>query len=149
MAELVDNEPISAAAQKHVTRALPKRSRGRPARAGARPAPRLDGPEPPADAASVVVPAIRWHDAGFTIKAVTDRAYLAIGAEPPPLDAWVGFVSAWGAVAEYYLPVLAATPVPAALFATGVVLTPLAAALAQRWLAPPPEEEKPADEGAA
>jgi len=55
------------------------------------------------------------------LKAVTDRAYVALSTEPPPLDAWVGFVKSWGAVAEYYLPVLAETPVPAALFATGVV----------------------------
>jgi len=128
-------ESITAEAARHVTRAMPRRGRGRTTRRPATAAGEIS-PAPP------LVPMIEWQNAALTLKAVTDRAYVALSTEPPPLDAWVGFVKSWGAVAEYYLPVLAETPVPAALFATGVVVMPLLSALVVRWMTPPPAEDE-------
>jgi len=136
MAEMA--KPISAEAAEHVTRAMPRRGRGRPARPARPAAPATAAGE--ISPAAPLVPMIEWDNAALTIKAVTDGAYVAIGATPPPLKAWVGFVSSWGAVAEYYLPMLAETPVPAALFATGVVVTPFISALVVRWMTPAPAE---------
>lgn len=108
---------LSDEARQHVRRA-PGRPRATPA---------------PTAGTSAIAPApaapMPWADFGNSVKAVMDPLYAAVGAELVPLAGWEAFTTAWGAVVEYYLPKLTATPWPGALVATGLVGLPLAVAL--------------------
>src|SRR5439155_2956793 len=103
-------EPVSKAARKHLRRGD---ERTRPAPAAA-PTP-TPAPAPTAPPAPVPAP---WKALGGAFKATTDRLYKAVKVEPPPLVAWEGFAEAWGAVADYYMPFWATTPLPKAIMAT-------------------------------
>ncbi len=116
-------QTVSKSARRHLERDAGRRGPGRPP----------NPPEPssssspassPAPAPPVPAP-LPWAAFGKTIKATADPLYVAMGATPPPLEAWEAFADAWGAVVDYYLPFVETTPIPKAIIATTMVAMPL------------------------
>lgn len=77
------------------------------------------------------------------LKGTADPIYKALGAPTPDLAAWEAFAEAWGAVADYYLPVFANTPLPKAVMATFIVAAPLVAIWQQKQAKKAPPAPKP------